>query len=629
MLDIMRKHAGSWMIKILLGAIIIVFCFWGIGSWSTQKANVVAKVNEEMILVEDYQQAYDQLVQRFRGQFGNQLDEDLLKSLNLRGQALNQLIDRTLMLQEAQRIGLRVTDAEVAESIKQFPAFQQNGQFNKRLYANLLTSNRLTPESFEVMQRDLLLIGKLQRLVTENAKVSEEEIKAWYDWELAEVNIDSVLFAPDSYAIEETDPEELKRFFEERRDDYKTTAKREAHYLRFGFEDYADQITISPEEVSAYYDANIADFKTPKTVEARHILFKVDEKDDAALADSQLVKAKAVYEKAKAGEDFAELAKIHSEGPTKDNGGYLGTFERQSMVAPFADKAFSMEAGAISEPVRTRFGWHIIKVEKVNPAGTTTLEDAQEKIVKRLNEQRSKAIAYDQVEMAFDAYDDNLGLKAFAADRELPIQETGLFDSQGPKDVADASRFAATAFKLEENDLSDITELADGYYLIQVVKTVPSTNAAFETVEDDVRQDLVAAEQDKIAKSDADKLLEAVRNGGDFVAESQKFEKLPSETGYFKRTAEIPGIGYETALSKAAFELTASKPVAQEVIKGSNGYYVIQLRDRRQPPEEGLGAEKERIGQNLLRRKQSRSVERLLADVRDRSQIEIDPKYSE
>ncbi len=149
--------------------------------------------------------------------------------------------------------------------------------------------------------------------------------------------------------------------------------------------------------------------------------------------DSARQKAADIHAKAVAGEDFAELAKTYSEGPTKDKGGYLGTFERDRMVKPFADKAFAMSAGEISEPVRTRFGWHVIKVEQVNPASTATRQEAEPEIRKKLTERKAKTVAYDVAENLLDRFYDADDLLELAEEPDVRVATTSFFTrTQGP-----------------------------------------------------------------------------------------------------------------------------------------------------------------------------------------------------
>ena len=195
----MRKHATSWLIKILLGAIVVVFVFWGVGSFRSRKASLIASVNGDIIGAEEYNTTYNALLEQMRQNFGNNLNEEMVKMLRLNQQALDQLIDQTLMIQEAAKLNLRVTDEEVIDSITGLAAFQANGQFDRRLYQRILEFNRLTPEGFEKMQRNMLLTGKLRSYVGSNVQVAEGEASAYYQWQNASVDIEYVMFNPETY----------------------------------------------------------------------------------------------------------------------------------------------------------------------------------------------------------------------------------------------------------------------------------------------------------------------------------------------------------------------------------------------------------------------------------------------
>ena len=197
-----------------------------------------------------------------------------------------------------------------------------------------------------------MLQNKLKAFVTSGVKVSEIETKAWYDWSRASVSLNYLLVAPASYGESFSPKEgELKKYFEKNRSDYQTQPQVQALFVRFDPEQYKSEVDISEGDIAEYYESHTKDFKTEETVEARHILIRVDA--DAPQADVEKAKEKAdgVYAKARAGEDFAALAKTYSEGPTRESGGQLGAFTRGRMVKPFEDKAFSMAPGDVSEPV--------------------------------------------------------------------------------------------------------------------------------------------------------------------------------------------------------------------------------------------------------------------------------------
>jgi peptidyl-prolyl cis-trans isomerase D len=171
-----------------------------------------------------------------------------------------------------------------------------------------------------------------------------------------------VVFEPGRYQDIEVTDEEVQEYFDANQNNYKTELKLKAQYIYFNPQDFAGGVTVAVEDVKDYFDSHPDEFIVPKTVKARHILFKLEKDSSPEVVEEKRKKAEEVLALAKGGEDFGELAKTYSEGPSKDRGGDLGTFKKETMVKPFADQAFSMKAGEISDPVRTQFGWHIIKV---------------------------------------------------------------------------------------------------------------------------------------------------------------------------------------------------------------------------------------------------------------------------
>ena len=623
MLSLMRKHATSWLIKILLGAIVVVFVFWGVGSFKSRKASMVASVNGDIITAEEYNQTFNSLLEQMRQRFGNNLNEDMVKMLRIDQQAMDQLVDQTLILQEASKLKLRVTDEEVVDSITGIEAFQTNGQFDRRLYQRVLEFNRLTPEGFEKIQRDSLLSGKLRSYVGSNVQVSDGEADTYYQWQNTSVDIEYVVFSPDTYKDVTPSDEEIQTYFEENKTAYKTDPMVDVQYIRFSPDAYKDKATVTEAEISEYYETNAREFDLPKTVEARHILIKVDQdasEEEVALARDRAVE---ILDKYKAGEPFDELAKQFSEGPSKNNGGYLGEFKKEDMVAPFAEKAFAMAAGEVSEPVKTRFGWHLILVEKVNEASTKSIETAGKEIEEKLVKQEADNLAYDAAESFYDQTLEGDDLAEITKDTGLTVVKTGPFNRQGTslQGVAERSKFTAAAFDLELNQISELQDFSDGYYLIQVIETIPGKIPELETVKKEVAEDLKKEQQQAAAEKDAQALLEALKNDpqGD-TATKATF----TATGYFKRNASIPEIGYENELSSAAFTLSKENPLPEKTFNGTKGTYVIRLKNRKLPDAEGFDKEKEQIKQTLLARKQSRTFSTWLQQIKDGSEITIE-----
>ncbi len=628
MLSLMRKHASSWIIKFLLAAIIVVFIPWGVQRYTSQRSSRVAEVNGTIITLNDYRNAYANLLEQVRQSFGTNLNDELIQALQLRTRALDQLVDRVLMLQAAEKLKIQVSDEELAQTIRSIDAFQTAGAFDNQRYLNTLSRTKISPETFEQQQRESMIIDKLQTFINANIKVSDLEARQWYKWNNTEVDVDYVLFEPGQFKKIEPTADEIRDFFEQHKETYKTDPEIKVRYLYLRPEDFAARVTVAEEDIRDYYESNPEKFENPKTVQARHILIQVDPEAKPEEVESARQRAEDVLKMAKEGQDFAALARRYSEGPTKTKGGDLGTFRREAMVKPFADKAFSMKADEISEPVRTRFGWHIIKVEKVNPAKTLSLDEAREDIQKTLKTERSKNLAYNEAEVVYDATFEGQNLAEIVQKRNLKILTTGPFTQKNPpKEIKNAAQFASVAFNLPIDEVSNIQEFADGYYLIEVVEKVPSKIPELEAVADKVKKDVIKEKQDARANSQANEFLAELKNGQPFATVSQKFKLAPQKTGFFKRDASIPTMGYEAEIARAAFKLSDQTQLPDEPIKGQKGYYVINFRQRQELALDDFEKEKAAIKERLMQQKTFRTTEAWLNRTKSESQISIEEGF--
>ena len=624
MLRLMRDYATSWLIKIILGAIVVVFVFWGVGSFRNRKSNVIASVNGEAVSFEEYRSTYHNLLEQMRQRFGDNLNEEVLKMLQLDQQALDQLIEQRLLMQEVARLDLRVTDEEVVRAIQNISSFQTNGVFDSRLYTTVLNYNRLTPENFEAAQKQRLLIEKLRTYLFSNSHVSENEVREYYNWKNVTVSIDYVLFDPETYQDIELTDEALETYFNDHKEAYKTDPLLKVNYLRFDPQTYMTEVQLSAEDIEPYYFDNKEKFATPKTVEARHILFKVDAEAPGDVVDAAREKAQEVLDLVRKGEDFASMAKQYSEGPSKENGGQLGAFKKEDMVAPFSEKAFSMEQGEVSEPVRTQFGWHLIKVEKVNEASVQSLEDATKTIQKTLTDDQAKALAYDKAEAFYETTLEGDLLAEVGNEMGLEVKTTGLFSMVGPeKEVNNPKAFADAAFALSVNQISEIQDFDDGFYILQVIESIPGKIPELAAVRDAVTVDLMKEKQAALAEEKAKALLAVLKSDSTADGTGSDSGVVFKTTDYFKRNDQIKGIGWENEISQTAFTLSSAQPFAEDVVRGKNGFYVIRLKDRRLPDSQGFDKEKKQLQEILIQQKELKAFSLWLSEVRKKSEITI------
>lgn len=381
MLDTMRANRRNLLTALLFGAIIFVFVVsFGPGSQGCQGANggpggvaEVASVNGQSISAADFEQQYAQLYRMYQQQAGEGFTQELAEQLGLRRNALEQLVVRELILQEAKRQGLIVTDEELERSIKDSPSFQSGGHFDHDYYTRATTSAYGSPARFEARMREDLLVQKMATLVRQSAKVSPDDIKEAWRTEADRVNLELVRFPLEA-------------------------AKSEVKVTDAEVQAYAQG---NAQKIEEFYKANPAAFQKQKRVKARHILVKAADGQDAAAQQ----KAQQLLERARKGEDFAALAREASQDErSKAQGGDLGEFGPGVMAKPFEDAAFALKAGEIGGPVRTQFGWHVIKVEDVKETGGDTVDAARPAIARQLlEEERASALARKKAEAALAA----------------------------------------------------------------------------------------------------------------------------------------------------------------------------------------------------------------------------------
>ncbi len=625
MLYLMRKHAGSWMVKVLLGAIVVVFVFWGVGSYTQQQAGILAIVNGDVISREDHLKEYNRLLDQVRQNFGAGLSDDLLKALQLEQQALNQLIDRTLLRQAADRLQLQVSDEELSRSVRGITAFQSEGAFDMRRYQQMLALNRWTPETFETMQRDALLIRKLQRLIADSVKVSEPEIEDWYTWNQTAVRIDQIPFAAAKYDKISVSPEETAQYFERHVEAYRTEPEIKVRYVRFSPSAFRERVTLTDAEIREEFDQNPDRFTVPRTVEARHILIRTAADAPAAAVEAAREKITGILAQARAGKDFSELATQYSEDEgSRAEGGFLGAFRREAVVAPFAEAAFALKPGEIGEPVRTQFGWHLIKVEKVNEGRSRGFDEVKAEIAARLTAERARNLAYDDAEALADAAAGSADLGQAAAARRMEALTTEFFSRRQPAAGIDpAAEFVQAAFQLPANEVSEVLELGEDYYVLQIVEQRPARVPELAAVEARVRQDLIREKQTEQAGQAARALLGDLKAGVASDPAAKKMGATVETTDFFKRSGSAPAVGLAPEVVRAAFELSEREPLPAEPVKTSEGYTVIRFRERKPPAPEGLAAEREQIRSRLLQQKKTEAWGAWLEQLRQASTIEL------
>ncbi len=626
MLRYLRENTGNWIIKFFLGIIVIVFVFLGVGSFSSKQGDSIATVNDEPITIKEYQQVYKSIIAQLQSRFGNNLSEDLIKAFNVKQQALDTLIEQKLLMAEADKLEIIVSQRELRDYLLSIKAFQKQGLFDLAQYKMVLGQNQTNPEIFEQNQKMAMKLQKVKNLVNSSVNITDAEAREFYMHQNTKMAVDYIGFEPSNYSDAVPTQKEVKAFFEENKDNYKSENMLKASYLKFSPQDYKKDVQITDENIKDYYEENIIDFKTPEKVEARHILIRLaPDADEITIAMAEK-KATDIYNKAKGGEDFQKLAKEFSEGPSKESGGYLGTFDHASMVKPFADAAFAMKPGEISEPVKTQFGLHIIKlIAKFEPS-VTSMADAIGKIKSQLEKDEMQNIAYDRAGEAFDAVIDGDDFDQVALIANKSILTTGAFDANANGlDIPAKLEFVKEAFALNSEDISDVKQFGDDYYLIKITHRIAPKIQKFEVVSAKVEQDLTDKIQKESAKKAAQAFLEKVMGEKSLKAVALPGDLKIKSTPLFTRNGTIKDFADSAGIIEAGFTLNKKNPIYKDVVNASTGFYVIAFKDVSYPNADDIKKNMDSVKQDLRWRKQSQSYQSWLAKLKQNNTIKYDP----
>jgi peptidyl-prolyl cis-trans isomerase D len=624
MLELMRKHAGSWIIKIILGALALAFALsFGVYSYYGSGREVALKVNGEPITVSQVREELGRLSEEARRQLGEQYQQ-LAPMLNLKDRAVNQLVDRALLFQTAQRLGVGVSQAELGRRIAQIEAFQKNGSFDLETYQRVLARNRLTPEGFEEIQRNDLVLQKLSILIAGAGQVTPLEVEQELVRRLTQVKGVYRLFAPESYLDQQkAGDQEMQDYYQKNRQSYLVPEKIQLRYVAFPLSAFRDRADVRQVDITDYYELHRDQYARPERVRASHILIKLDQNATESQVEIAKKLAESILEKARQpGADFAELARQHSQGPTAERGGDLGYFRRGQMVPAFEELAFRLEPGGMGL-VRTRFGWHVVRVVDKESAQVTPLEEVAGEIRTQLTESQAKDLAAAAAERAFDKVVGGESLDSVAQGRGAKVHETPAFVKGQPVEGLPGLEGVAQAVEgLGRGQVAPVMTYEGGAVLAVVQRVIPETVKPLEEVREEVRLAVREQKADQAAKQAAAGLLAQLRDQAE-PAEALAGREAARETGWLERDAKVPGLEHSTVLTARLFATPEAAPVLERPAPVGERWAAAVLAGRKEPTAQEKDQAREEVRAELLLAKRRQLVQSFLADLRDKAQIQM------
>ena len=627
MLDRMRRHR-NWL-KWSLGLVCLAFVIFYIPDFlrgtGTNAAGTdsVAIVEGQEIKADEFRRAYQAQLQAYRQAYGGNMSEQLLKQLGVDQQILQQIVDERAALAEAERVGIRVTNEEVARRIAGIAAFQQNGVFvGEQLYRQLLASQRppLSPPEFEESVRRSLVVDKLRTAITQWMSASDAELEQEYRRRNEKVKLAVVTVTTDSLksAVRISDVEALAHF-EAHNADFKIPEKRKVRYLLVDIDAMRAKIVIPQGDIERAYNDGIEQYSTPDQVRASHILLKTEGKDDAAVKAI----AEGLLKQAKGGTDFAALAKKYSEDEASaKNGGDLDYFGRGRMVPEFDAVAFALEPGQISDLVKTQYGYHIIKVVEKKPGTTQELATVRQQISDQIANQRAQALAGDLADKLAAQIAKPSDLDAAAKSQGLRVEETGFFARDEPLMVLGGTpEVAMRAFELAEGQASGQIRTPRGFVFVALAGKQDSYIPKFDEVKDRVRDNLTTERARDLSRQKAADLAATLKGAGDFVKAAKAAGVEAKTTDFITRDAPIPDLGNAPAVLDVAFKLpmgAVSEPISTE-----NGTAIVKVVEKEAVTPADFAANKDTFREQLLNDRRSRFFSGYMLKAKQGMKIEV------
>jgi len=628
MLRILREHASSWMLKGILILVAVTFISWGGYSYFREKkVTYVAKVNGVTIEWRDYNDAFQNAVKQYREALGPSFSEKMIEELRLKDKILDDLIAKILILQEAKRFGLSIPDEELREAIESIPAFQMNGQFDKRSYERFLRSNRMTPEEFEQSQRESLLLSKAVSLIKMNGgKVSDEEVLDTYLFENERINLTFLKIVPEAFKGQINANEiEIKDYYQKHQEEFRIPTFVQIQYLLFRPSDFENKVQVSLDEAKRYYDSRKETFKIPKQVRVRDILIKAGPQDAPDQLEAKKKKAEEILEKAKKTKDFGSLAKQYSEAENASKGGDLGWIQRGMLGEQIESILFAMKAGDLTGVLAARDGFHILKIEGVKEEKQKSFEEVKDQILQTLKKEKTKAEASRKADDAFYSLFRSRDLEGYSREKDVPIKTTGLFkEGDEIQDIGKNPVFYSSALSLKLGEISPVVTLLPNFYILKLVNKKDSRIPPLDEVKEEVRQKVIGTKAEEKARQVAEELLNQIRTGKN-IREVTREKGYPfEETGFFTRTAGVvPKIGPAREFMGILASLTEKNPVPKEVIQTKDGYFVVRLSGYEPADQSKFQSVKKNLEKRLSYQKQEEVFQNWLSQLRSKAKIDI------
>ena len=582
MLQTIRDRTQGAIVVAIVGLISLTFVLWGVESYiSDAKRVIVAKVDGDDIPIEEFQKA----LQRFRRQAESMLGEGFNAAdwdkPEVKTRALDELINDRVLSRLVNDARVRVTNQQLAQQLLQIPAFQDEKGFSRALYEQRVTAMGFSQLGFEQQLRSDMAKSQLRNGVAASEFVTREEAEklAALRKQKRDIGYAVIPAAEIEKQLSVTDAE-TSSYYEAHKEDYRTLEKASVEFLEISAAELAAKVEINDDKLHQYYDANPAAYTLTEERNANHILLQLPPDADAAATTAAQAKTQDVLKRAQAGDDFEKLAKeLSDDVGSKAEGGSTGFFARGAMAPEFEEAAFKLKPGEVSQPVRTKFGWHIIKLKDIKAGGLQAFDKVKTEVEVAYRSAEAQKVFFEQSEQFSNlVYENADSLSVAAESLELTPHKTEVLSKEElAKKFSDKAAGAIfTAEVLNEGMNSEPIELPDSRVIaVRVIEHVPSAIPELAEVKLKVEDAVRNQQRRQLTEALGKELIERLRKGEtvDDLVKGRGFG-WEQEQGATRESSDI-----NRAVLRAAFstEVVGSEPQYTGLPIGNTDYAIVRV----------------------------------------------------
>lgn len=622
-----RIRGSRWLGYTIVALISIPFALWGIEAYLRGGGQTaVASVNGEEIQSHVVERRVAQRRQALNERFGGSLPDSFSDQM-LREQVVGQMIDRKVLQQATEELGLVATSQAVAGNIRGQSAFQREGEFNRDLYRQVLRQSGLSPAQYESRVARSVRVQQLQSAVANSAFVPDSEVEWIARLSNEERDVASLEYPRSAAEAEiELEQEAIESYYEDHGERFRTPEQVKLAYVELDLEALKQQVDVSEQELRQEYEAAGQRYREAAARKASHILIEVPQDASDAAEQEAMERIRTLRRRIlEEGAEFEAIAREHSDDPgSAGQGGDLGFITRGTMVEPFEERLFGMqEQGSVSEPVRTRYGYHLIRLDAIREREQKPFAEVRDKIAEDLRTRRARSRFHERVEVLKNsAYENPDSLEAVADATGLAIEETDWISRKRGEGIASNPEVREVAFSdavLDERRNSDVIEL--GERRVAVVRATDHRAPQprpLEAVRDQVAQAVREEKTNQRLDEWSQRVTEQLEQGQDPASLAEAGVRW-NEHGWITRSGSELG----QRLVRAAFDLSPP-PEGERAFRATEradgGRAVVIVRDVRLPDAESQALEQAR--QRRMRQLSRMEFQALTQALRDAADIE-------